>query len=55
MLCIVFFATNLPEVGLHGFLAAGGVLLGEECLQILRDLGEVFLAGFDHLRDDRGV
>ena len=33
------------------FLAAGGIFLGEECLQILRDLGQIFLARFDHAGD----
>ena len=51
MLRIIFFAADFPEVRLHGFLAAGGVFLGEEGCQVGRDLGQVFLAGFDHTGD----
>ena len=52
MLRIVFLAADFPKVCTHGFLAAGGVFLSEEGCQIGRDLGQVFLAGFDHTGDD---
>ena len=44
LLIIVLLKFEFPEVGLHGLLAAGGVLLGVEGGLVLGDLGGVLTA-----------
>ena len=51
LLLVVLLAADVPEVGLHGLLAVGEVLLGEEGGLVLGDLGQVFLTLDDHLSD----
>ena len=48
MALVVLATTDEPEVCVHRLLAVGEVFLREEVELVLGDLGQVFLAGFDH-------
>ena len=48
MRLIVLLAADLPEVGLHGLFAAGGVLLCLERSQVGSDVAQVLTTGLDH-------
>ena len=50
VLRIIGVTTNFPEIGEHGLLAAGGVLLRHEVDLILRDVLQVTLTRFDGSR-----
>ena len=45
---VILLAANVPEVGLHGLFATGGVLLCEERGLVLGDLHQVFLTLLHH-------
>ena len=44
VLCVVRSTAYSPEVRTHGLFATGGVLLREEILLVLRDLGQIVRA-----------
>ena len=45
---IVLLTADLPEVGVHGLLAVGEVLLREEVDLVLGDFSQIFLTRSDH-------